>query len=98
MSGCRIGRVKLKGGATVIPMRQSDRDGIQRKIVEHAAVIAGNFEPGELKGYVIVGFDREASYSYGYQLEKDCVIGATLLPEWLADVMRRTFIEDGVWK
>jgi len=87
----------MKGGATVIPMRHAERDDLQRKIVDHASTIAGNFAPGELRGYVIVGFDREAAYSYGYRLDKDCVIGATLLPEWLADVMRRTFVEDGVW-
>lgn len=97
MSGCRIGRVKLKGAAAVLPFRQTDRDEMQRCIVEHAAKIANLYAAGEMDGFFIIGWDKTGAYSEGFRLPFDGAIGVTMFPSWVSDVIRRALISNGDW-
>ena len=97
MSGCRIGRVRLKGAATILPFRQTERDYLQEHIVKNAASIANNFKHGEMDGYLIIGWDKDGAYSKGCRLPFDGAIGLTMFPSWVADVIRRDLIASGDW-
>jgi len=98
VSGCRIGRVRLKGAATILPFRQTERDDLQDSIVRTAAAIANTFKAGEMDGYMILGWDKDGAYTKGWRLPFEGAIGMTMLPSWVADIIRRDFIEEGVWK
>jgi hypothetical protein len=97
MSGCRIGRVKLKAGGEIHKLPVPERDEAQRNIVSRAAMIAGFYEPGELAGYVVFGFGRDGADSIGYFLDSDGVVGLRMLPSYLADALREKMIETGDW-
>lgn len=97
MSGCRIGRVRLKGAATVLPFRQTERDYLQGQIVKNAAGIANSYASGEMDGYLVIGWSKDGAYNIGYRLPFDGVITPTLLPSWLSDVVRRESITNGTW-
>lgn len=94
---CRIGRVRMKGGATVTPLRAAERDELQRTLVRHASMIAGYYGPGEMDGFFIVAWNRKGEFSNGLRLSPDGVVGPTLLPAWIADIARRALIESREW-
>lgn len=97
MSGCRIGKVRLKGAATILPFRQTERDYLQDCLIRNAAQIANFFAAGEMDGYVILGWDKNGVYTKGCRLPFEGAIGLTMFPSWIADVMRRDLIASGNW-
>ena len=99
MTGCRIGKVKLKaGGATLHKLEAPAGDEIQHQMRISAARIAGTFDEGEMRGYVAIGWNAEGGYKVGWRMDvADSSIGFTLMPSWIADIMRRELIQTRVW-
>ncbi|NTF54419.1 hypothetical protein G6L12_05860 [Agrobacterium rhizogenes] len=97
MSGCRIGRVKLKVGGEIHKLPVPERDEVQRNIVSRAAMIAGFYEPGDLAGYVVFGWGRDGSSSIAYSIDEDAMVGVRMLPSFVADAVREKAIEVGDW-
>jgi hypothetical protein len=98
VSGCRIGRVKLKAGGEVHRLPTIQRDDIQKKIVDQASIIAGIYEPGELRGFVVFGWGKDGHNSCGYFIDFQGFVGTRLLPSFVADAVRAKMIESGDWE
>jgi hypothetical protein len=97
VSGCRIGRVKLKAGGEIHKLPVPERDEVQRNIVSRAAMIAGFYEPGELVGYVVFGWGRDGTSSVAYLIDENAMVGVRMLPSFVADAVREKAIEVGDW-
>lgn len=94
MAQARIGKIRLKaGGAEVRLLRRDvrpDGENYQGLIIKHARMIAEN-EP-DMVGFVVVGIFADGSYDCGLRLDADAVIGRTMLPSYVADVLRRAVL------
>jgi hypothetical protein len=97
-NGCRIGKIKLKNGAELHRLPVKDRDEAQRRLIDRAAMISGFYKPGEMVGYVVMGWDKDGFHSVGYLIDPKSVVGRTMLPSFVADALRRRMIEDGDWE
>ncbi len=90
----RIGRVKFKAGGAEVRIldRVENEDGENYKglIVKHARQIAEN--EGEMVGFVVIGIFADGGYSEGCRLHKDAQIGRTMLPAYIAEIVRRSAI------
>lgn len=98
MSGCRIGKVKLKGGGELHRLPTIERDEAQTYLVNRAAMIAGYYKPGEIMGYAVLAWDKFGNKSVGYYVNEKSVVGLTMLPSFTADAIRRRLLEDGDWQ
>lgn len=91
MGHARIGRIRMKnGGADVRILRQvvnADGENLRGKMVSNARAIAA--DPADMAGYFVIGLFANGEYSIGFRLRKDHFIGATLLPSYVAEVLRR---------
>lgn len=91
MSHARIGKVRLKASGTEVRVLHqvlpNDGENWQGKLIEHARLIAGSGQ--DLNGFVVIGFFGDGSYNFGYRMDQDHVIGPTLLPAYVAEIIRR---------
>lgn len=87
-TGCKIGRVRLKGGAdlAVFPVKPISHDA--KTMIEYTRQISDNIGP-ELSGFLVIGWDTAGGYSCGFHCPDESAIPVTLLPSWTADVVRR---------
>ncbi len=104
MSAARIGKIRLKsGGAEVRLLRQQTReDGENYRglIIEHARMVAEYTPQAEMVGFVLIGLFSDGSYSSSTRLDASAALGRTMLPSYIAEVVRRDVlmepIADGV--
>jgi len=96
VSGCRIGKIKLKGGAILHRLPVLEKDEAHAGIMRAARMVS-EYTP-ILHGYVVFGWDQDGMSSLGYRIDKDSYIGRTLLPAFVADALRRRMIEDHEWE
>lgn len=102
MSAARIGKITLKaGGAEVRVLRQAlpnDGENYRGLLMHHARSMTEDSE--ELIGFVVVGLYASGTYRSGIRVDPEAVIGRTLLPAYVAEVVRRGVlmepIADGV--
>lgn len=87
------------GGATIrmIPCEGREAGDLRRAMMGQAAAVVRNFGP-EVAGFVVLAWDNEAQFSLGWELTPPSPVTLTLLPSWIADVMRRSLIETGAWE
>lgn len=97
MTGCRIGRVTLKGGAQLLRLPVKEHGEVQSKLCDASATIADYFAPDEMAGYVLVGWAFDGAYSTAYMIHAESIVGPGLLPSFVADALRRDMIECGQW-
>lgn len=98
MSGCRIGKIKLKAGGEIHRLPTIQRDEPQQKFIDRAAMISGYFKPGEIMGFVLMAWDKEGHHSVGYYVDRQSVVGMTMVPSFAAETLRRRMIQDGDWE
>lgn len=96
MSGCRIGRVKMKGGAEVVKLPTPRRDDVQRDLVGWAARYANSFKPGEMHGFIMIAWDAETTQSVAY-LAKSSFVHGSNAPAFAAEETRRALVAQGVY-
>lgn len=87
----------LKGGASLLRMPIKVRDEHQKDIIEHAVMIADLQEPGELAGFVVIGWDANGIESIGYFLAEKGPVSPTMAPHFIADALRRKLIACDLW-
>lgn len=95
MSGCRIGKIKMKAGGEIHRLPAIQRDDVQKLLVDRAAMIAGYYKPGDLHGYVVFAWDKQGYNSVGYFINNDGVVGSRLLPSYIAECLRSRMIAEG---
>jgi hypothetical protein len=98
MTGCRIGKVKLKGGAELHRLPILDRSEAQAGLSSASTVIINDFKAHEMAGYVVLGWAFDGHYSSGYFIHKDSPVGVGMLPSFVADALRRRMIGEGDWE
>jgi len=93
MAQARIGKIRLKaGGAEVRVLNRavrSDGENWRGLIVRHAREIAEHQPRQEMVGFVIVAMFSDGGYSSSSRMDADATIGRTLLPSYVAEVVRR---------
>ena len=91
MSHARIGKVTLKASGTEVRVLHRDlpNDGENWRgtIVQHARSVAE--QDGQMIGFVVVGFFADGGYSYGCRLDGAAALGLTMLPAYVAEIIRR---------
>ena len=97
MTGCRIGKVKLKSGGTIHKLPTVERDEPQKWLIDSAAKVVGIHKPGEMYGYVVFAWDKDGYSSVAYYINHEGFIGRRILPSFVADVLRERMIRDGEW-
>lgn len=87
MTGCRIGRVKFRDGRSLtIIDRPKPRSEHAASIVSAASVMASD---PKLCGYVMIGLCRDGTYNFGSRIPFDGPIPLTLVPSYVAEIVRR---------
>lgn len=97
MTGCRIGKVKMKSGGEIHRLPVAERDEAQQSLMSAAAKVSGFYKPGEMHGHVVFAWDKEGYSTVGYYINYDGFIGCTVLPSIMADALRRKMVESGDW-
>ena len=96
MSGCRIGRVKMKGGAEIVKLPTAHRDDVQRRFMDMAGHFARSWEPGELHGYIMIAWGADTTQSV-VDITKSTVVMASTAPAFAAEEVRRALVRQGVY-
>ena len=90
MSAARIGKIRLKaGGAEVRVLHQAvreDGENYKGELVKDARLIAD--DPQDMVGYVVVALFADGTYNRSWRLDADAAIGRTMLPAYVAEVIR----------
>lgn len=96
MTGCRIGRVMLNGGADLRILERPEVPEIRRLMIDEVAAHCESL-PNDLAGFVIVTWDDAGLHASGFHLVEDSPIRTSMLPSYIADVLRQTLISSGLW-
>lgn len=94
MAGCRIGKVKMKGGADVLRFPKPSRDGIQQHVVDTAVHYANTYAPGELHGFILIAWSAETTISVA-RVDDAAKIGISMLPAFAQEETRRALVRQG---
>jgi len=89
---CKIGCVKPKGNLAVLPKSREPQD-VADKLRKHVDIILG-FGTDKLAGFAIVTWNMDGQWSRGTHVRKDSFVGQTLMPEFVAAVLRRDVSAD----
>ena len=95
MSGCRIGRVRMKnGGADVrvlhTPVREDDGENWNGKMIANARHLA---DFGPVASYVVVAVYEDGTYALGWRGDPELTrIPRMAWPSFVAEIMRREII------
>ena len=94
MTGCRIGKVTYKNApylAEIIPeIRGAD---FVKTMHEHVDIIS-SYHPRGVAGFAVVAWGFDGQFSRGTRLHKDSFVGHTLLPSFVAEILRRDVAKD----
>ncbi len=64
-------------------------------LLRHAATIAGFYPPHEpMAGYVVVGWGQDGSFTRGLRFHGQSPVKYTMLPSFIADIVRRDMVRD----
>lgn len=96
-SHARIGKVSFKGGPTIHRLPTQRYEDWRGLMIDQARKVAANFGPDEVAGFVVIAWAADSSHSVGWRLDENSLLGRTMLPSWLSDVVRRELIETGAW-
>lgn len=95
----RIGRIRMKNGGAdvrVVDRQPTNPDGENwcGTVVRNARAVAEHSTPTDpLVGYILVGFYAGGATSIGFRYDPErCVIPRSLMPAWIAEVVRRDMI------
>lgn len=100
MAQVRIGKIRLKaGGAEVRVLNRSvrnDGENWRGLIVRHAREIAEHQPKQEMVGFVIVAMFDDGGYSTSVRVDGSAKISRTLLPSYVAEVVRRDVLMEPI--
>lgn len=95
MSGCKIGKVTLKGGAQLLQMPAPKRDGFQKRMIDDAIFGAGHY-PGSMHGFILIAWDQETTWCSA-RINDASKVGISQAPAFAAEEVRRAFYRAGDW-
>jgi hypothetical protein len=93
---CRIGRVKLRNGGELRVLPVPARDDMKSLLMASAGRVASANDL-EMAGYCVIAWDVSGHYTCGWRIDRDGVLQPTMIPTFIADIMRRELIEIGFW-
>lgn len=87
MTGCRIGRVKMKnGGADVHIFPCQKRSEVADSLVRNAREMS---EDDQIEGYFVITLLEHGQYNLAFRLSRDGYLTPTMAPAYIAEVVRR---------
>lgn len=97
MSGCRIGRVKLKGGADlhILTTPTSPHGEIwPGRLIANAKMVASYEKPGSaLVGFMVIGFFSDGSHSSGVRWDAErSPVPRRMMPAYAAEIVREELV------
>lgn len=90
---CRIGRVTMKASNVVVLPGVDSSGSIERGMLRDVHELA-SYYPGRMGGYALVAWNMEGRWARGIRLNPKCFIGLTMLPSFVAEVLRRDISAD----
>ena len=97
MSGCRIGKVKYKNAphlAEIVPYVRGAE--FRETMHRHVDLICG-YHPKGIAGFAIVAWGFDGQWSRGTRIHGDSFVGQTMLPGFVADILRRDTMQDVIY-
>lgn len=89
MTNCRIGKVTYKSAPHLSEIIPHVRGAEFREIMhEHTNIICDGYPKG-LAGFAIVAWGFDGTFMRGTRMHDDSFVGKTLLPSFVADILRR---------
>src|SRR4051812_5762836 len=95
---CRISTIRYKKSPNVIEIIPRPRTGINpdKRMRKNFDAICENFEKEGIAGMVIVAWGFEGQWRRAVEVHNDSYVGPTLLPSFVADILRRDTMRDVV--
>jgi hypothetical protein len=90
---CRIGRVRLKAHPEVRVIVGSRADNPLHDRLQRQARLIAEKLPG-MCGYAVVAWEADGTFSRATATTKAWPVGQTMLPSFVADVLRRDTMRD----
>lgn len=90
---CRIGRIRMKTGGADVRVIDATPPKTQfgAALMMNARTVATRWD--NLAGYVMIGWDSGGGYTVGWRYDPEAGgIPPTLLPSWVAEVVRREIV------
>lgn len=92
---CRIGRVRLKaGGAELKLFRQTPAMIGHVELTHSARVMVDQHFPEEPISFVLLAWSDSGQFSVGWHHREESAIPRTLMPSYMAEVLRRRMITE----
>lgn len=93
MNGCRIGRVRMKGGADVRILNTEYRSEAAKLLINHASTIAA-YERADSKiiSTVVIAVFSDGGISTGMRHYKNCSVPRWAMPAIVEEAVRDGFI------
>lgn len=92
---CKIGRVRMKGRPEIRVVCGSRADNFLHDLLRHNVGTIIGYEP-DMAGYVVVAWNESGGFSRAVRSRADFPVGVTMLPSFVADILRRDTMEDVV--
>lgn len=90
---CKIGLVRLKAHPEVAVLSGPRLDGMAERFISNAKTIAGYF-PDNMAGFVMVAWNDFGSFSRGVRFLGSSPVKFTMMPSFVADILRRDIARD----
>lgn len=92
---CRIGSVRLKGSPHLAEIKPRIRGReFEAEMKAHLDTICGHYRDEGIAGLVVVGWGFDGSFNRAYRIHPASFVGQTLLPSFVADILRRDTAAD----
>lgn len=94
MSGCKIGKVKLKNGAEVLRFPVAPRDNIQKSLTNMTAHMVTSYKPGEIEGYILIAWGSGSTMST-VNITRPNMVHISKAPSFAEEETRRALFRQG---
>ena len=86
---CRIGKVRMKAGATVVPIGAVERTEAARRLIDHASVIAGYETPDcRIVSTVVIAVFEDGTSASGMRHYPDAALPRWAMPHIVSELVR----------
>lgn len=94
MTGCRIGKVKYKNAPHLVEIVPHVRGAEFRDTMHKHVDLICDYHPKGIAGFAIVAWGFDGQWSRSTRIHKDSFVGQTLMPSFVADILRRDTMKD----
>ena len=94
---CRIGTVRYKDAPHIIEIIPAKRGAeFFADLRRNTEEVCEEFKNEEMAGYVVIAWNFRGDFFRAYQIHHESLIQHTLLPSFIAEIMRREIAKDVV--